>query len=306
MFAKRVLVSLFVCAALAGAAGAQTAATTDGRDADRAAIRAHVDSIFRAYIAKDRETVRATHAEDWRGFLTGSRAVIRGIDDYMRTADGALKYPNGGMTGYEITEFDVTFHGDVAVICYVANVEGKWDGAAYTDKLRVLDVYEKRGAEWIQVASNTAKHPEAIGRQMSEPSPVGPQIRQAILETREKVWRAWFAGDRKALEEMIPEEAVAIEAGSDAWEDRAAILEGSRRFAEGGGRLVRLEFPRTDIQAYGNTFVLYTSYVAEVESQGKRSTTTGRGTEVFVFRDGKLVNAGWHLDDRAANQKGQN
>jgi hypothetical protein len=288
---------LAVAAALATSVHAQTATpAADDRAADVAAIRAHVDGIFRAYIAKDRDTVRATHSADWRGFLTGSRGVIRGIDEYMQAADGVLKYPTGGMTGYTITEFDVTFHGDVAVICYVADVEAKWDGVATTDKLRVVDVYEKRGGEWIQVASNTARHPEAIARQTSEARPVPPPVREALLSAREKVWRAWFAGDRAALEAMIPDEAIAIGDGDGAWEGRAQILADSERFAKSGAKLVRLEFPRTDVQVYGSTFVLYTTYVFEVESGGKRETTSGRGTEVFVYRDGAFVNTGWHLD----------
>ena len=296
MASARLITLLAVAAMLATAAHAQTGAD---RAADVAAIRAHVDGIFRAYIAKDRDTVRATHSTDWRGFLTGSRGVIRGIDEYMQAADGVLKYPTGGMTGYTITEFDVTFHGDVAVICYVADVEGKWDGVATTDKLRVVDVYEKRDGEWTQVASNTARHPEAIARQTSEARPVPPPVREALLGAREKVWRAWFAGDRAALEQMIPDEAIAIGAGDGPWEGRAEILASSERFAKSGAKLVRLEFPRTDVQAYGATFVLYTTYVFEVESGGKRETTSGRGTEVFVYRDGTFRNTGWHLDAQA-------
>jgi hypothetical protein len=58
-----------------------------------------------------------------------------------------------------------------------------------------------------------------------------------------------------------------------------------------------LEFPRTDIQIYGNTVVLYTTYLFEIEVQGKRETTAGRGTEIFVRRGNTLVNTGWHLDE---------
>ncbi|MGH9318774.1 MAG: hypothetical protein ACRD3V_02655 [Vicinamibacteria bacterium] len=42
--------------------------------------------------------------------------------------------------------------------------------------------------------------------------------------------------------------------------------------------------------------ILYTSYLYELDSGGKRETCSGRGTEIFVERDGKLVNTGWHLD----------
>jgi Domain of unknown function (DUF4440) len=297
MSRKLLSISLFTMVALAAAVPTHAAPRDDGREADRAAIREHIDKIFQAYIDKDRETVRKTHSQDWRGFLTGSRSIIRGIDEYMQTADGSLKNPNGGMSSYKITDCDIIFHGDVAVVNYVAEIEWRANNLSGPDKLRTLDVYEKRGGHWIQVASNTARHPDAIATQIATPAPITPEMRRLILSAREAVWRAWFANDRAKLEQMIPDEAVAINSGQGEWEDRAAILAGAQRFAESGARLVRLEFPRTDIQIYGNTVVLYTTYLFEIEVQGKRETTAGRGTEIFVRRGNTLVNTGWHLDE---------
>jgi len=65
---------------------------------------------------------------------------------------------------------------------------------------------------------------------------------------------------------------------------------------EFGGKLVRLEFPKTEIQAYGDTAILYSEYVYEIEQAGKRSESSGKATEVFVNRDGVWVNPGWHID----------
>ena len=48
-----------------------TANTQDDRAADREAIRAHIDSIFQAFINKDPAKLRATHAENWLGYLEG-------------------------------------------------------------------------------------------------------------------------------------------------------------------------------------------------------------------------------------------
>jgi hypothetical protein len=51
------------------------------------------------------------------------------------------------------------------------------------------------------------------------------------------------------------------------------------------------------MQAYGDAVILYTTYLIELEnSRGGRRTESGRGTEVFVFRDGAWVNAGRHLE----------
>jgi hypothetical protein len=60
--------------------------------------------------------------------------------------------------------------------------------------------------------------------------------------------------------------------------------------------LIKLEFPKTEIQMYGLTAVIYSTYVCELEVGGQRRTDTGRVTEVFVLRNGQWVNPGWHMD----------
>jgi hypothetical protein len=60
--------------------------------------------------------------------------------------------------------------------------------------------------------------------------------------------------------------------------------------------VTRLEFPRTVVQAYGDVAILYTTYVYDVVSPSGKETFAGRGTEVFVRRGKRWVNAGWHLD----------
>lgn len=131
----------------------------------------------------------------------------------------------------------------------------------------------------------------------SEPMSISPALQQEILKAREAVWRAWFSYDRKELEVVIPEDTVAINSGDGPWEDRTAVIEGSRKFAQGGGKLVRLEFPRTEIRLYGDVAILYSNWLTETQNRdGKREVSSGRGTEVFVRRDGRWVNPGWHLD----------
>jgi hypothetical protein len=131
---------------------------------------------------------------------------------------------------------------------------------------------------------------------MSTALAIGPGLRERILAAREKVWRAWFANDRATLEKLIPAEVIAIDNGGESWSDRAAVLAGAQRFAESGGKLVKLEFPKTEMQVYGNTVLIYTTYVYETEVNGKRTTASGRATEMFVRRGDDLVNVGWHMD----------
>lgn len=132
----------------------------------------------------------------------------------------------------------------------------------------------------------------------SWPDPVSPALRQELLTAREAVWRAWFANDQQKLRQVIAEEIIAINPGDVAWQDKAAVLADARSFAQNGGQLLRLEFPHTEIQLYGDMAILYTRYLYEYEvaDPPTRETIAGRGTEIFVRRNGIWVNSGWHLD----------
>lgn len=273
------------------------------RAADAAAIRAHIESIFQAFIDGDEQKIFATHSEDWRGFLEGSRTPIKGIDEYMhanginwpKPANAAKPgpyFPNG--TTYKVSDFDVQFYSPELA---VASFFGEFVREGLTlRRFRIMDVYAKRKGSWIQVASHTVIDPEWRAEQTSKPMTIGPKMRAFILEAREKVWRAWFANDRATLEKLIPEEVIAIDKGGEGWSNRAAVFAGAQRFAESGGKLVRLEFPKTEIQVYGNTVLVYTTYVYETEVKGQRTTASGRATEMFVRRGDELVNVGWHMD----------
>ena len=263
--------------------------------ADRDAIRAHIDRIFKAYIAKNRAEVQATHDRQWRGFLTGSRRIIRGIDEYMRGADATLRSPQR-LVGYTMEDFDVQFRGpDIAIVPYVAELEGEAEGSRARWKLRVIDVYERQDGEWTQIASNTAMHPQSAFEQSTELQPMLPGERAELMKAREAVWRAWFSGNDAALRVLLPPETIALAAGRDGWSDRDAILQSSAEFAKGGGTLTRLEFPRTEIQRYGATAILYTSYLFETSTNGKKATEQGKAVEIFVRRHQGWVNSGWQL-----------
>ena len=283
------------------------AKASDDHAADAAAIRAHIESIFQAFIDGDQDKIFATHSEDWRGFLEGSRTPIKGIDDYMHAngiewprpanAPKSTPYLPPGTT-YKVFDFDVQFYSpELAVASFFGEFQRKSGDTIITlRRLRIMDVYAKRKGGWIQVASHTVVDPEWRAEQMSRPVNLPPPVRQRILAAREAVWKAWFSNDRATLERLIPEETIAIDSGQEGWANRAAVLEGAKRFAESGGKLVRLEFPKTEIQAYGNTIIIYTTYVYETEVNGQRSTASGRATEMFVRRGDDLLNVGWHMD----------
>jgi hypothetical protein len=123
-----------------------------------------------------------------------------------------------------------------------------------------------------------------------------PAIDPAVLTAREAAWRAWFAGDVKALGELLPPEFIGIDMNDGPFADRATTLEASRSFAASGGTLVRLSFPETRAQRYGDTVVLFGRFEVVLASEGKERTLRGRLTEVFVRRGGRWVHPGWHLD----------
>jgi Domain of unknown function (DUF4440) len=118
-----------------------------------------------------------------------------------------------------------------------------------------------------------------------------------LLEARERVWRVWFDGDTKSLQELVPPDTIVFGSGNAQWRRQADVLRSSADFHAKGGKLIRLEFPRTEVQHFGDVAVTYSQYLYEVEENGKRSVTSGRVTEIFVLRNGKWVNPGWHTDE---------
>jgi ketosteroid isomerase-like protein len=272
-----------------------TATPQDDRKTDREAIRAHIDSIFQAFIKKDAAKLRETHAKNWLGYLEGSRTMISGVDGYMdwNQVDPSSPF---GMKSYTMREFNMIFKGDAAFVCFVADVEANTPNGPSKRTLRIADFYTKEDGKWIQTGSDTELHPESAEEQQQIPRLLSDQGKKRLLDAREAVWRAFFSNDRAALERLIPEETLAINAGDNNWENRKAILEGAERFAKSGGKLVRLEFPKTEIQVYGSTAIVYSNYLYELETGGQRHQQSGRVTEVFVLRKGQWVNPGWHMD----------
>jgi ketosteroid isomerase-like protein len=120
--------------------------------------------------------------------------------------------------------------------------------------------------------------------------------RDELLKTREAVWVAWCNNDTKRLEKLVPPDTIVISSGQEKWKGQREVLQTSANFRHRGGKLIRLEFPRTEVQFFGDVAITYSSYIMELEVGGKRSTETGRVTEVFVRRNGEWTNPGWHTD----------
>jgi ketosteroid isomerase-like protein len=135
-----------------------------------------------------------------------------------------------------------------------------------------------------------AQAPKSVGSRVTLDS----ATTAALLSARERIWRAWFANDSAELARLLPPAVVAAE-GPDGWEDRAAIMAGSRGFAASGGKLVRIQFFDTDIVSYGNVAIVHSRFELELDNRGQRTTRSGLATELFVRRGADWVNPFWYL-----------
>jgi len=120
--------------------------------------------------------------------------------------------------------------------------------------------------------------------------------RERLLKVREDGWRAFFANDQARMKAIFPTDTIAINAGQADWDGQKETLVAAEQFASQHGKLVSLEFPRTEVQIYGDVAILYSVYRLETEVGGKRTVQQGRATEIFHLRDGQWVNPGWHTD----------
>jgi len=117
-----------------------------------------------------------------------------------------------------------------------------------------------------------------------------------LLRVRETIWRAWFAGDTKTLKKLVPPGTIVMSGGEEKWKDQADVLRTSAEFHAHGGRLIRLDFPRTEVQHFGDVAIVWSTYILETEVDGKRSSNSARVTEIFVKQHGHWTNPGWHTD----------
>jgi len=283
------------------AVAARAQSVPPSRAADAALIRKEIEIICQAFVDKDRKVLEVTHGKEWRGFTPGNDHVIRGLDGYMNEATFGPDAKKGqGMVGYKISDFDAVFYGDTAVASFVLETDVVYGSANWQQKLTILDVFHKEARGWTQVASNTSLHGDEMARQMSASRGMGDDEKKELFAAREAVWRSYFAGDTAALSKTLPPELVTIEPDGS-FGTLKSNLDGSRGFAGGGGKLARVVFPKTEVQAYGATAILYTTFEMDLVSGGKTTTQKGAATEVFVRQpDGRWLNTGWQLAPLAA------
>jgi len=124
------------------------------------------------------------------------------------------------------------------------------------------------------------------------------QTRHDLVQARENAWRAFFQKDpAERIEKALGPEVIAIQESEKEWDNRTHLIKVAEAIQKQGIELLRLEFPRTEIQLFGDTAILYYTYIFETGVHGKSTVDAGRGTEIFVRRDGHWIDVGWHLDN---------
>jgi Domain of unknown function (DUF4440) len=149
------------------------------------------------------------------------------------------------------------------------------------------------------VLSSNAVEESQQEKSIVQTSVLTDEVRKELLDARDIAWRSFFQKDLTVVERILAPELIAIQQNSDKWDDRTRLVALAKAMNEQGVQLLRLEFPHTEIQLFGDTAILYYTYVFETGLKGKSVVDGGRGTEVFVRRDGKWVDVGWHLDNGA-------
>src|SRR5262249_56714273 len=80
------------------------------------------------------------------------------------------------------------------------------------------------------------------------PRTLSPAEKNALLEVREAVWRAYFTNDQAQLEKLIPADTIALEGPLDKpFVKKAEILESARQGAQRRPTLPPLDFPHSDL-----------------------------------------------------------
>jgi hypothetical protein len=149
------------------------------------------------------------------------------------------------------------------------------------------------------VLSSNAVEESLQEKSIVQASVLTDEVRKELLHARDTAWRFFFQKDLTVVERILAPELIAIQQNSDKWDDRTRLIALAKAMNEQAVQLLRLEFPHTEIQLFGDTAILYYTYVFETGLKGKSVVDGGGGTEVFVRRDGKWVDVGWHLDNGA-------
>jgi ketosteroid isomerase-like protein len=119
----------------------------------------------------------------------------------------------------------------------------------------------------------------------------------ALEALRKDIWVQWFTGDTAALRRELSPELVAVSPDGPHWFTLQQSLDGSARYKASGAQFLSVDFDSSMVHRFGDVVVMFSHYTVVTEKSGKRSTTRGRATELFVRNNGKWVHTSWHIDE---------
>src|SRR6266567_2896349 len=127
---------------------------------------------------------------------------------------------------------------------------------------------------------------------LSVAEPLAAQsVEKQLVAARDTVWRAYFHNDTALLRRYIPPAAATAEGSKEMrWNTRSDIMDGARGFANSKARLIDVKFSDSQFSIAGHSALLRSNYAVIVESGGRRDTTRGRATELFVRQGSTWVN----------------
>jgi hypothetical protein len=125
-------------------------------------------------------------------------------------------------------------------------------------------------------------------------------LEQQLVAARDTVWRAFFRNDTALLRRYIPPAAATAEGAAEMrWRGRSEIMRSARDFVASKARFVDVVFDNTQIAPSGHSALVQSNYQVITESDGRRDTTRGRATELFVRQGMTWINPYWQLEEGA-------
>jgi hypothetical protein len=77
------------------------------------------------------------------------------------------------------------------------------------------------------------------------------------------------------LRQSLTADTIVISSGEEQWKNQSDILQSAARFQANGGKLIRLEFPGSEIQRFGDVAITYSQYLYETEVDPNWSSPRG-------------------------------
>ena len=122
-------------------------------------LTAQADGWDKAIVRKDRATIEANMADDFRqidraGNIETKRSFVEG-----------LLSPDLEIDPYTVEDFEVRLYGDVALLSGRTRMTGRFQGKPFASHYRYIDVYVRHDGEWRIVSVQISPMPSTAASQ---------------------------------------------------------------------------------------------------------------------------------------------